>query len=166
MRNPAAILHLNAEPLRRLVPKRGSGTISRSDAARERESTGPNPLNHRDNLRRPASRHGSLNSLLQVALYLPSSKAEVALRVVALAPVLSCERKVESLYAPLMLLDRNPKTYTTPHAPYTLHPAPYTLHPAPCTLHPAPYTLHSATYTLYPTPFALHPTPYTLQPKP
>jgi len=36
------------------------------------QPTGPNPLNHRDDFSRPASRHGSLNSLFQVALYLPS----------------------------------------------------------------------------------------------
>jgi len=32
--------------------------------------TGPNPLHHRDDFSRPALRHGSLNSLFQVA-YLP-----------------------------------------------------------------------------------------------
>ena len=36
------------------------------------ESTGPNPLDHGDDFSRPALRHGSLNSLFQVASYLPS----------------------------------------------------------------------------------------------
>jgi len=36
------------------------------------QPTGPNPHNHRDDFSRPALRHGSLNSLFQVALYLPS----------------------------------------------------------------------------------------------
>ena len=36
------------------------------------QPTGPNPLNHRDDFSRPALRHGSLNSLFQIALYLPS----------------------------------------------------------------------------------------------
>jgi hypothetical protein len=40
---------------------------------RERVLYGLNPLNHRDELSGPALRHGSLNSLFQVALYLPSS---------------------------------------------------------------------------------------------
>ena len=37
-----------------------------------RQSTGPNPLSHRDDFARPALRHESLNPLFQVALYLPS----------------------------------------------------------------------------------------------
>ena len=40
--------------------------------ARYRQPTGPNPLNTRDDFGKPALRHGSLNSLFQVALYLPS----------------------------------------------------------------------------------------------
>ena len=36
------------------------------------QPTGPNPLNHRDDFSGPALRHGSLNSLFQVTLYLPS----------------------------------------------------------------------------------------------
>ena len=36
-----------------------------------RPPTGPNPLDPRDRLSRSALRHGSLNSLFQVALYLP-----------------------------------------------------------------------------------------------
>ena len=36
------------------------------------QSTGPNQLNHPDDFSRPALRHGILNSLFQVALYLPS----------------------------------------------------------------------------------------------
>ena len=36
------------------------------------QPTGPNPLHHRDGFSRPALRHRSLNSLFQVALYLPS----------------------------------------------------------------------------------------------
>jgi len=35
--------------------------------------TGPNPLNHRDAFSGSAVRHGTLNSLFQVAVYLPSS---------------------------------------------------------------------------------------------
>ena len=46
------------------------------DPCRERllygQPTGPSPLNHRDGVSRPALRHGSLNSLFQVALDLPS----------------------------------------------------------------------------------------------
>ena len=34
------------------------------------------PLNHRDNFSKPALRHGSLNSLFQVALYLPSCRRD------------------------------------------------------------------------------------------
>ena len=34
--------------------------------------TGPNPLHRRDDFRRPALRHGSFNSLFQVAVCLPS----------------------------------------------------------------------------------------------
>ena len=37
------------------------------------QPTGPNPHNHRDELSGPALRHGGLNFLSQVALYLPSS---------------------------------------------------------------------------------------------
>ena len=37
-----------------------------------RQPTGPTPLNHRDCFRGRASRHGTLNSLLQEALYLAS----------------------------------------------------------------------------------------------
>ena len=37
---------------------------------------GPNPLHHRDNFSSPALRHGSLNSLFQVDLYLPSWDVE------------------------------------------------------------------------------------------
>ena len=36
------------------------------------QPTGPNPLNHRDNFSRQALRHGCLNFLFQVVLYLPS----------------------------------------------------------------------------------------------
>ena len=36
------------------------------------QPTGPNPLNDRDDFSRPALCHGSLNSLFQEALYLPS----------------------------------------------------------------------------------------------
>ena len=36
-----------------------------------RQRTGPNPLNHRDDFSRPALRRDYLNSLLQVAVYLP-----------------------------------------------------------------------------------------------
>jgi hypothetical protein len=36
------------------------------------QPTGPNPLHHRDDFSRPARRHGSLISLLQVAKYPPS----------------------------------------------------------------------------------------------
>jgi hypothetical protein len=36
------------------------------------EPTGPNPLHHRDDFRRPALRHGSLNSIFQVAFCLPA----------------------------------------------------------------------------------------------
>jgi hypothetical protein len=39
----------------------------------DRQPTGQSPLNHRDYFCGPALRHGSLNSLLRVALYLPSS---------------------------------------------------------------------------------------------
>jgi len=35
------------------------------------QSTGPNPLHHRNGFGRPALRHGSSNCLFQVALYLP-----------------------------------------------------------------------------------------------
>ena len=38
-----------------------------------RQHTGPNPLNHQDDFSGPALRHGSLNSLFQVASYLSSS---------------------------------------------------------------------------------------------
>ena len=44
----------------------------RTERVLHRKLTGPNPLNHRDDLSRPALRHGSVNSLFQVALYLPS----------------------------------------------------------------------------------------------
>jgi len=37
------------------------------------QPTGPNAMNHRDDASGPASRHGSLNSLFQVAFHLPSS---------------------------------------------------------------------------------------------
>ena len=54
------------------------GTIRTVLTERERERvlywqpTGPNPLHHRDDFVRPALRHGSLHSLLQVAFYLPN----------------------------------------------------------------------------------------------
>ena len=35
------------------------------------QPTGPNPLNRRDDFSRPALHHRSMNSLFQVALYLP-----------------------------------------------------------------------------------------------
>ena len=56
----------------------GGGDAAGRDLGQVRERvpywqpTGPNPLNHRDDFSRPALRHGSLNFLLQVALYLPS----------------------------------------------------------------------------------------------
>jgi len=37
------------------------------------QPTGPNPLNHRDDFSGPALHHRSMNSLFQVAIYLPSS---------------------------------------------------------------------------------------------
>jgi len=40
-----------------------------------RQPAGPNPLNHQNNFSAPALRHRSLNSLFQVASYLPSSAA-------------------------------------------------------------------------------------------
>ena len=63
----------------------GTGCLRRASSERERvlywQPTGPNPLNHRDDFRddfsRPALRHGSLNSLFQVALHLPSSTLQV-----------------------------------------------------------------------------------------
>ena len=67
----------------------GAGTRSWSSPAkftfsnRERvlywQPTGPNPLNHRDEFSRPVLRHGTLDSLLQVAWYLPSENEKLKL---------------------------------------------------------------------------------------
>ena len=58
---------LGSEPLSR---NRGAG-----DRDLYRRPTSPNLLNHRHDFSGPASRHGSLNSLFQIPLYLPSSGA-------------------------------------------------------------------------------------------
>ena len=43
------------------------------------QPNGPNLLHHQDDLSRPALLHGSLNSLFQVALYLPSYSLSISL---------------------------------------------------------------------------------------
>ena len=47
-------------------------TAQRESSLLTRQPTGPNALNHRENVSRLALRHGSLNSLIQAALCLPS----------------------------------------------------------------------------------------------
>ena len=45
------------------------------EGEREFFSTGPNPLNRRNDFSRPALRHGNLDSLFQIATYLPSTES-------------------------------------------------------------------------------------------
>ena len=113
-------------------------------------------------------RHGSLNSLLQEALYLISSKLTAGLVLHGEHPSEpelswgmdwslfwkwhgSCNNGVTSLIDSVI---SSPEPYTP-----TRNPEPYTLHPTPYTLHPTPYTRHPTPYTLHPTPYTLHPTP-------
>ena len=54
------------------TPKLTFHTRSKREIVLYLQPTGPNPLNHRNYFSGPALRHGSLNSLFQVAVHIPS----------------------------------------------------------------------------------------------
>ena len=58
------------------------------------QSTGPNPLDDRDDFSRPALRHGNVNSLFQVAVYLPSYARRMRVALPLRVPGLKAKARI------------------------------------------------------------------------
>ena len=90
------------------------------------QPTGPNPLHHLDDFGRPALRHGSSNSLFQVALYLPVSSNRASRKKCSRKKLLRPLGCSSGRVRPLIALSSSPNRYTIlSHQSRNLNPGLY-----------------------------------------
>ena len=93
-------------------------TAAERESVMDRQPTGPNPLNDRDDFSRPALRHGSFNSLFQLPSALP--KFTVVDLLTQMGPSMPSEPVLTS-----MSTDRSPLSFlNTTEVPYALSRSP------------------------------------------